>query len=143
MTRGEVAAALGQDADHELMGLFATHLRQLGERVRDEEGGSFLALARSGAGSAVALAERLASWPTARRLPLTTASASPSSSARRSPPPTSPWPGSAPASMRATSSGSASSTPSTATAVDNVLWHRGAAPRSNAHPRHRARTTAY
>ena len=31
----------------------------------------------------------------------------------------------------------------TATAVDNVLWHRGAAPRYKAHPRHRARTTAY
>ena len=30
-----------------------------------------------------------------------------------------------------------------ATAVDNVLWHRGAAPRYKAHPRHRARTTAY
>jgi hypothetical protein len=44
------------------MGLFARHLRELGERV----GGSFLALARSGDGSAVALAERLASWPTWR-----------------------------------------------------------------------------
>jgi hypothetical protein len=31
----------------------------------------------------------------------------------------------------------------TATAVDNVLWHRGAQPRYKAHPRHRARTTAY
>jgi len=31
----------------------------------------------------------------------------------------------------------------TATAVDNALWHRGAAPRYKAHPRHRARTTAY
>src|SRR5919198_2007 len=31
----------------------------------------------------------------------------------------------------------------TATAVDNILWHRGAAPRYKAHPRHRARTTAY
>ncbi len=31
----------------------------------------------------------------------------------------------------------------TATAVDNVLWHRGAAPRYKAHPRHRAPTTAY
>ena len=31
----------------------------------------------------------------------------------------------------------------TATAVDNVLWHRGAAPRYKAHPRHRARCTAY
>jgi putative queuosine salvage protein len=31
----------------------------------------------------------------------------------------------------------------TATAVDNALWHRGAAPRYKAHPRHRARCTAY
>jgi hypothetical protein len=31
----------------------------------------------------------------------------------------------------------------TATAVDYVLWTRGAQPRYKAHPRHRARTTAY
>ncbi len=31
----------------------------------------------------------------------------------------------------------------TATAVDNVLWHRGAGSVYKAHPRHRARTTAY
>ncbi len=31
----------------------------------------------------------------------------------------------------------------TATAVDNTLWHRGGAPRYKAHPRHRTRTTAY
>jgi hypothetical protein len=31
----------------------------------------------------------------------------------------------------------------TAADVDNVLWHRGAQPRYKAHPRHRARTTAY
>jgi Potential Queuosine, Q, salvage protein family len=30
-----------------------------------------------------------------------------------------------------------------ATTVDNILWNRGAAPRYKAHPRHRARTTAY
>jgi hypothetical protein len=64
MTREEIAAAVGQDPAHELMGLFAIHLRELGERVRDEFGGSFLALARSGEGSAVRLAERLGSWPT-------------------------------------------------------------------------------
>src|SRR5919199_3226006 len=62
----EIAAALGQDPEHELMALFARHLRELGERVRDEHGGSFLALARAGDGSAVALAERLGSWPTWR-----------------------------------------------------------------------------
>jgi hypothetical protein len=31
----------------------------------------------------------------------------------------------------------------TAAAVDDVLWRRGGAPRFKAHPRHRARTTAY
>src|SRR6185312_5151063 len=31
----------------------------------------------------------------------------------------------------------------TATAVDNVLWHRGGGPRYKARPRHRARTTGY
>jgi hypothetical protein len=31
----------------------------------------------------------------------------------------------------------------TATAVDNTLWNRGALPRYKARPRHRARTTAY
>ena len=59
----EVAATFGQDPGHELMALFARALRELGERVGDEHGGSFLALARSGEGSAVALAERLAAWP--------------------------------------------------------------------------------
>jgi hypothetical protein len=62
----DVAAAFGQDAEHELMALFTRHLRELGERVAAEHGGSFLALARSGDGSAVALAERLTSWPTWR-----------------------------------------------------------------------------
>ena len=33
--------------------------------------------------------------------------------------------------------------PTTATAVDNHLWHRGGGPRYKARPRHRARTTAY
>jgi hypothetical protein len=60
---GEVAAAFGQDPGHELMALFTRHLRELGTRLRDEHDGSFLALARSGGGSAVALAERLAGWP--------------------------------------------------------------------------------
>jgi hypothetical protein len=64
MTREEIAATVGQDPEHELMGHFATHLRELGERVQSH--GSFLALARSGDGSAVALVEELASWPTWR-----------------------------------------------------------------------------
>jgi Potential Queuosine, Q, salvage protein family len=64
MTREEIAAVVGQDPGHELMGHFAVHLRELGEKVRDEHGGSFLALARSADGSAVGLAEELAAWPT-------------------------------------------------------------------------------
>src|SRR5918995_6287372 len=64
MTREEIAAAVGQDPGHELIGHFAVHLRELGEHVRDE--GSFLQLARSGDGSAVALAEQLGSWSTWR-----------------------------------------------------------------------------
>jgi len=61
--RDEIARVLGQDPGHELMGLFETALRELGTRVRDEHGGSFLALARSGEGSAEALAAQLATWP--------------------------------------------------------------------------------
>lgn len=62
--REEIARTLGQDPEHELMGRFETALRELGARVRDEHGGSFLALARSGEGSAEALAAHLATWPT-------------------------------------------------------------------------------
>lgn len=60
----QVARVLGQDPGHELMALFARALDELGRRVQEEHGGSFLALARVGAGSAVALAEHLAAWPT-------------------------------------------------------------------------------
>jgi hypothetical protein len=59
----EVAGVLGQDPRHELMVLFAMALQELGAHVRDQHDGSFLALARSGNGSAVALAQRLATWP--------------------------------------------------------------------------------
>jgi hypothetical protein len=61
--REQIARALGQQPEHELMGLFERALRELGTRVRDEHGGSFLALARSGNGSAEALAAHLATWP--------------------------------------------------------------------------------
>src|SRR3954464_3490095 len=37
--RDEVAAALGQDPGHVLMGHFERHLRELGARVRDEHAG--------------------------------------------------------------------------------------------------------
>ncbi|HEU4702316.1 MAG TPA: queuosine salvage family protein [Conexibacter sp.] len=57
-----VATTLGQDPQHELMALFASSLNDLGAHVADEHGGSFLAVAQSAGGSAVALAERLAGW---------------------------------------------------------------------------------
>jgi putative queuosine salvage protein len=59
-----IAAVLGQDPGHELMGLYAAALRELGARVADEHGGRFAALADAGGRSAVALATELAAWPT-------------------------------------------------------------------------------
>jgi hypothetical protein len=59
----EIAATLGQDPSHELMGLYAAALNDLGRHVRDEFGGRFGGPATAAAGSAVALVERLASWP--------------------------------------------------------------------------------
>jgi hypothetical protein len=64
ITVAEVAETFGQDSWHELMHLYALALQELGERVRDEHGGAFLGLARAGDGSAVALAQRLSTWPT-------------------------------------------------------------------------------
>jgi hypothetical protein len=63
ITSDEIAQVFGQDPEHELMGRFAEHLRELGEYVRQEFDDSFLSLARSGNGSAVGLAERLAGLP--------------------------------------------------------------------------------
>jgi hypothetical protein len=59
----EVARTMGQDPEHELMVLFARALRELGEHVVAAHGGSFEALARTGEGSAVELAERLGALP--------------------------------------------------------------------------------
>jgi Potential Queuosine, Q, salvage protein family len=196
MTRARIAAAVGQDPDHDLIGHFATHLRELGQRVRDEHGGSFLALARSTADSAVRLAERLASWPTwhdvspydGEDVPffkraqiaaadLALAGIAPADDLERltifadnlvphvlridgvlefddglvarieseqliehdSP---------EEVEIRACALHAcellvAAHGATTAVAVDNVLWHRGAGPRYKAVPRHRARTTAY
>jgi Potential Queuosine, Q, salvage protein family len=60
----QVATTMGQDPEHELMALFARALNELGEHVLERHGGSFLALARCGDGSAVRLAEQLARLPT-------------------------------------------------------------------------------
>jgi hypothetical protein len=196
MTAAEIAGHLGQEPDHELMALFANALNELGTRVRDEHGGSFLALARS-AGSAEGLASELAEWPTwhdvspyeGERVPffkraqiaaadLHLAGLAPAPDLHRltlfadnlvphvlrldgvlrfddglvarieageliehdSP---------EEVEIRACALHAvellvaAHPTGTTATAVDNVLWHRGAGPRYKGRPRHRARTTAY
>lgn len=58
----EVARVLGQDPAHELMGLFARSLNDLGAHVAKEHDGRFEDVAAAAADSAVALAERLATW---------------------------------------------------------------------------------
>ncbi|HTW12552.1 MAG TPA: queuosine salvage family protein, partial [Solirubrobacteraceae bacterium] len=58
---GELAAALDQDPEHELMALFARSLNDLGAHLA-AYGGSFAAVADSADGSAVALVETLAGW---------------------------------------------------------------------------------
>jgi Potential Queuosine, Q, salvage protein family len=60
--RGELATTLGQDPDHELIGLFAESLRDLGAHVRDDHAGSFAAVLDATEGSAVALAQHLGGW---------------------------------------------------------------------------------
>jgi hypothetical protein len=196
MTAQEIAAATGQDPAHELMGHYARHLRELGERVRDAHGGSFLALAGSGEGSAVRLAEYLGSWPTWRDVSSYEGEDVPFFKRAQIAAADLAISGIAPADdlaaltlfadnlvphvlridgllefdpdlvaridaeqliehdspeeveiracavyaveLLVTAHGS-----TTATALDNVLWNRGAEPRYKAHPRHRARTTDY
>ncbi len=58
----QVAAALDQEPDHELMELFAASLRDFGRHVDNEHGGRFSAVIDSAGGSAVALATHLGSW---------------------------------------------------------------------------------
>ena len=62
-TAAEVAEALGQVPGHALMSLYAESLRDLGERIEREHGGSFAAVADADDGSAAALVDRLAGWP--------------------------------------------------------------------------------
>ena len=57
-----VARVLGQDPEHELMGLYAASLRDLAAHVVAEHDGSFAALAAC-TPSAVGLARRLGTWP--------------------------------------------------------------------------------
>ncbi len=194
--RDEAAATLGQDPGHELMGLFETALRELGAKVRDEHGGSFLALARAH-DTAEGLATELASWPTwfdvspygGRQVPffkraqiaaadLALAGLGPNRDlhrltlfadnlvphvlrldgvlelddelvARIDAEELIEHDSTEEVEIRACALHAvellvaAHPEPTTATAVDNHLWHRGAGPRYKARPRHRARTTAY
>ncbi len=58
----ELAAVLGQDPGHPLIGLFAFSLHDFGHHVLHEHGGSFAAVVDAAGGSAVALAQRLSGW---------------------------------------------------------------------------------
>ena len=60
--RTAVAEALGQDPGHELMGLFARSLNDLGRNVAAEHGGRFGSVIDSAGASAEALVELLAGW---------------------------------------------------------------------------------
>jgi hypothetical protein len=62
MDAGTLAPTLGQDPEHELMALYATSLRDLGEHVAGQYGGRFTAVTDAAAGSAVALARQLGAW---------------------------------------------------------------------------------
>ena len=62
ISAGEIAAAVGQDPEHELMGLYASALRDLGTHVATEPGGRFAAVADSAGASAVAMATQLGTW---------------------------------------------------------------------------------
>ncbi len=189
ITRREIADTLGQDPEHELMGHFERHLRELGAKVD-----SFLAFARSG--TVEELATTLASWdtwydvspygddsiPFFKRAQIAAADLALSGLAD----PTgldrltlfadnlvphvlrldgvltfdddlvdrierktlikhdSPEEVEIRAcALHAVELLVAAHGNTTATAVDNVLWHRGGEPRYKARPRHRARTTAY
>jgi hypothetical protein len=58
----QIAATLRQDPDHELMGLFARSLQDLGRHVCEEYRGSFGAAVDAAGGSAVVLATTLGRW---------------------------------------------------------------------------------
>jgi hypothetical protein len=193
----EAAATFGgQDPGHELMALFARALNELGEHVGRDHGGRFLALARSGGGSAVALAERLGRLPTWRDVSPYDGAPVPFFKRAQLAAADLHLQGIAPAAdlaaltlfadnlvphvlridgvlefeqrlvglidrgeliehdspeeveiracaLHAVELLVAAHERTTATAVDYALWHRGAEPRYKAHPRHRARTTAY
>jgi hypothetical protein len=192
----ECAAVFGQAPGHPLMALFATALAELGAQVGAEHGGSFLTLARAGNGSAVALAELLASLPTWRDVSTYDGAAVPLFKRAQLTAADLHRHGLAPAgdlgaltlmadnlvphvlrldgvlefdpalvaridreellehgsaeeveiracAVHAVELLVAAHGATTAAAVDDILWRRGAAVRYKAQPRHRARTTAY
>lgn len=57
-----IAVVVGQDSGHPLMERYAAALRDVGEHVHSEHGGSFEALVEAANGSAPALAALLAGW---------------------------------------------------------------------------------
>jgi hypothetical protein len=176
------------------MGHFERHLRELGSRVLED--GSFLGLARSGDGSAEALATRLAGWETWRDVSPYDGAPVPFFKRAQIAAADLALSGLAPAddldrltlfadnlvphvlrldgvlafeaplvarieaerplehdspeeveiracALHAVELLVAAHGATTATAVDNVLWHRGGEPRYKARPRHRAPCTAY
>ena len=62
LTEAELAGWIDQDPGHELVGLMAESLRDLGENVQRLFGKSFAAVTDSADGSAVKLVETLAQW---------------------------------------------------------------------------------
>ncbi len=62
ITPSQIAKILAQDPAHELMGLFARSLNDLGRHLGADHAGSFEVLVDSAGGSAVTLVERLARW---------------------------------------------------------------------------------
>ncbi len=58
----DIAAVVGQDAEHPLMAHYAAALNDVGERVGAEHGGRFEAVVEAANGSAPALAGVLAEW---------------------------------------------------------------------------------
>ena len=92
-TPHEIANTLGQDPDHELMGLFARSLNDLGQRVATDHGGRFARRGRRRRKLGGRARRRARGMGLRSRTPrATTGSRCRSSSAPRSRPPTSPAP---------------------------------------------------
>jgi hypothetical protein len=62
LSAADIATVTGQETDHPLMADYAASLRDVGERVGADHGGSFEALLEAAHGSAVILADLLAGW---------------------------------------------------------------------------------